>query len=132
MSAARNIVVTEVYDKGRVVATVIPAYTDKNGQPTVQCLTPFCNGFSTGKTHHGHNQDCIHAKKLLYAIAYEERRGRRWFPEVEYMHAQDEAEARIEWLCSDAPQVILERRIVGIAPVVGYKAKDDNGDKLSV
>ena len=74
--------------------------------------------------------------KKLYAIAYEykvgEGRYTRWIPEVDYLHAIDDCDARLQYFQSEPPEVMRQVRIVGIAPVIGYHVHDNHGDKLSV
>ena len=77
---------------------------------------------------------------ILYAIAYERRiiyfkngqRRRKWVPGIEYLHAKDEGDARLQYFQSELPGVMQETRIVGVAPVIGYHVEDNHGDKLSV
>jgi hypothetical protein len=77
--------------------------------------------------------------KTLYAIAYERRviyvkngeRRRRWVAEVEYLHAENEGDARLQYFQSEAPHVMQEVRIVGVAPVIGYHVNDNHGDVIS-
>ncbi len=77
--------------------------------------------------------------KILYAIAYEKRvsyvkngqRRRKWIPGMEYLHAVDEGDARLQYFQSEAPQVMQEVRIVGVAPVIGYHVNDNHGDDIS-
>lgn len=76
-------------------------------------------------------------KKELHAIAYEykvrDRNGKvRWVPEIDYLHATDTGDARLQYLQSEPPQVMREVRIVGVAKVLGYFVDDNHGDKLSV
>lgn len=77
--------------------------------------------------------------KRLYAIAYERRVGYvkngerryRWVPEIEYLHATDEGDARLQYFQSELPQVMQETRVVGVAPVIGYFVNDNHGDDIS-
>lgn len=77
--------------------------------------------------------------KILYAIALEKRvsyvkngqRRRRWVPEVEYLHAVDDADARLQYFQSESPHVMQEIRIVGVAPVIGYHVNDNHGDDIT-
>ncbi len=78
--------------------------------------------------------------ETLYAIAYERRvaytarngqRRRKWVPEIEYLHAIDEGDARLQYFQSEVPQVMHETRIVGVAPVIGYHVNDNHGDDVS-
>jgi hypothetical protein len=75
-------------------------------------------------------------EKKLYAIAYEYRlgrgRNRKWCADIDYLHATDAGDARLQYLNSEPPQVMREVRIVGIAPVLGYFVNDNHGEKLSV
>lgn len=77
--------------------------------------------------------------KILYAIALERRvvyfkygeRRRKWVPEVEYLHAVDEGDARMQYFNSELPTVMQEVRIVGVAPVIGYHVNDNHGDDIT-
>lgn len=72
-------------------------------------------------------------KKPLYAIAYEYRvRPGVWRPEIEYMHAEDNSDARLQFFRSEPNSNHRHMRIVGIAPVLGYFVNDNKGDALSV
>lgn len=75
-------------------------------------------------------------KTTLHAIAFEYRVGRgrhtRWIPEIDYLHAVDVADARLQYLQSEPPSVMREVRIVGVSRVLGYFVDDNKGDKLSV
>jgi hypothetical protein len=78
--------------------------------------------------------------KTLYAIMYEKRvvyyrgreRRRKWVPGSEYLHAKDLEDARLQYFNSEAPKVMQEVRIVGIAPVIGYHVNDNHGDDITV
>jgi len=76
------------------------------------------------------------AKTSLHAICYEYRVGRgrhtRWIPEIDYLHAVDVADARLQYLQSEPPQVMREVRIVAVSRVIGYFVDDNKGDSLSV
>ncbi len=71
--------------------------------------------------------------KLLYAVAFEHRKVIQhgnyktvvMKPDVEYLHAHDQGEARI--LFTSANPDRSAKVIVGIAPVVGVH-HDDNGE----
>lgn len=77
--------------------------------------------------------------KKLYAIAYEYRleyvvngeKRRKWVPEIDYLHAIDDGDARLQYLQSEPPSVMRETRIVGVAPVIGYFVNDSHGDDVS-
>lgn len=75
-------------------------------------------------------------KQQLYAIAYEYRIGRgrtrKWIPEIDYLHADDGADARLKFFQSEPLEIMREVRMVGVAPVIGYFVDDNKGDKLSV
>ncbi len=76
-----------------------------------------------------------HAKrsgKLLYGICYWHRVNGRIREEFLYCHADDDGDARSQYLNSSAGKGLLDLRIVAIAPVVGYHVKDEHGEKLSV
>ncbi len=70
--------------------------------------------------------------KKLYAIAYEYRVARgKWLPEIDYLHAVDDGDARLQFFLSETPEVMRETRVVGIAPVIGYFVNDNHGDDIS-
>lgn len=77
--------------------------------------------------------------KRLYAIAYERRvtyyaggrRRRKWVPDIEYLHAIDDGDARLQYFQSEHVGVMRETRIVGVAPVIGYHVNDKHGDDIS-
>jgi len=80
---------------------------------------------------------CIHCRTpweevpQLYAIAYEYRSSRNtWLPEFLYLHAVNDADARLQFFHSQSPHLYM--RIVGIAPVLGYLVNDSHGEDLSV
>ena len=71
--------------------------------------------------------------KRLYAIAYEYRvRRGKWVPEIDYLHATDDGDARLQFFQSESPAIMRETRIVGIAPVIGHYVHDNHGEAVSV
>ena len=71
--------------------------------------------------------------KFLYAIAYEYRvRVGVWKPDIIYLHAKDDGDARIQFFQSESQVKWRHMRIVGIAPVIGFHVNDSKGDNLSV
>ncbi len=68
----------------------------------------------------------------LYCIAYEryDRKGQLIKADFEYVHADSTAHARNQF-CHSRPNR-RRHKIVGVAPVIGYHALDDNADKVSV
>jgi hypothetical protein len=76
-----------------------------------------------------------HAKrsgKLLYAICYWHRVKGKMREEFLYCHADDDGDARQQYLNSSECRGLYDLRIVAIAPVIGYHVKDEHGEKLSV
>lgn len=72
-------------------------------------------------------------KRLLYCICYEYRVSRGvWDCDKWYFHGDDIEDVRLQFLRSNAPELMREIRIVGIAPVVGYFVDDKKGEQLSV
>lgn len=73
-------------------------------------------------------------QKALYAVAIERRvvsRGKVTIQaDFEYLRASDVNEARIIYTAANPDRRRV--RIVGIAPVVGYVAADDNADVVLV
>ena len=78
------------------------------------------------------------AGNLLFAICYEYRTARtdrghhHWSTGIEYLHAVDAGDARVKYLQWSPDKNRPHVRIVGIAPVVGYHALDDNADRVMV
>jgi len=68
----------------------------------------------------------------LYCIAYEVRRmvNNAWDIRVgfEYVHAPDQAQARYQFV--NAHLRVRGLHITGIAPAVGFEAKDNHGERL--
>lgn len=71
-------------------------------------------------------------KKPLYCIAYTERKGRKLVGQKLYVHANSIEEARLQYFQSELPTTLVQRDIVGIAPVIGYFVNDKHGNDLSV
>ena len=73
-------------------------------------------------------------KKILYAIAVErckyDKNGATWVADIEYLHATSASEAKVLYTSANPDRKKL--RIVGIAPVIGYIAEDDNADVVRV
>jgi hypothetical protein len=73
-----------------------------------------------------------HGNLTLYCVAYEVRRlvNRKIDVRVgfEYLHALDAANARFQFL--NAHTRVRGLHITGIAPAVGFEAKDSHGEKL--
>lgn len=70
--------------------------------------------------------------KILYAIAYnyKEKATRTWIPALLYLHAVDIQDARLQFLHGETEHERMN--VIGIAPVVGFFANDDNADSISV
>ena len=68
----------------------------------------------------------------LYCVAYEVRRfiNRAWDIRAgfEYIHAPDQAQARFQFI--QAHLKVRGLKITGVAPAVGFEAKDNHGEKL--
>lgn len=63
----------------------------------------------------------------LYAIAFNIKRGRHWFPHpVEYVHAEDAATARNIAIRSFKEQI----DIIAVAPAIGFHVADNHGERL--
>ena len=62
-------------------------------------------------------------QRKLYCAAYETRKGESLEPHKEYLHAEDDAEAKKFFWSQHGAEVT---HLVGIAPVVGFFAKDKN------
>ena len=88
------------------------------------------NGFAGGSLIHKGATG-----KALYAIAYMYRpRPGVWKGDFLYVHAESADDARLQYFQSNDPDMMSKMHVVitGVAPVIGYHAHDDNGDKLSV
>jgi len=71
--------------------------------------------------------------KTLFCIAYEEWRNGKWIPGLEYMHAKDEADARLQFggtFMGPRKRFRMFRgrsfRVIAAAPVFGFFAKQEN------
>jgi hypothetical protein len=72
-------------------------------------------------------------KRKLYCIAYEFKVSPGvWDADMVYMHGDTAEEIRLQFFRSNAPELMREIRIVGIAPVIGYFVEDKQGEVLSV
>ena len=70
--------------------------------------------------------------KILYSIAYNylEAKTKNWIPALLYLHAEDIEDARLQFFRGETEHARMN--VVGIAPVIGYFAEDDNADVVSV
>lgn len=79
------------------------------------------------------NRTPTKTNKVLYCICYEFKlRPGVWDCDKLYLHAENDGDARWQFLRAENPDLMREMRIVGIAPVVGYFVNDTRGEALSV
>lgn len=75
-------------------------------------------------------------KDPLFAIAMNVSiRGGPWKPRIEYLHAKDAGDARVQYLQSECMAMkagTFRVDIVGVSHVIGYFVNDNKGDILSV
>jgi hypothetical protein len=79
-----------------------------------------------------HTDIATRETKILYAVAYEfvDRKTGEVIPQIEYMHALDEPNARFQFHAGHRwPEV---GRIVSVGPVVGRFVDDKDGKRLSL
>lgn len=68
--------------------------------------------------------------KTLYCIQWMKFEGGKLVPQTDYCHAADRGDA---WKQFQGSLVVQHcRKIVAIAPVIGYNVHDSHGDKLSL
>lgn len=79
-----------------------------------------------------HTDIATRETKTLYAVAYEfvNRKTGEVIPQIEYMHALDEPNARFQFHAGHRwPEI---GRIVSVGPVVGRFVDDKDGKRLSL
>lgn len=60
-------------------------------------------------------------KKILYCVALLKFINNQWIGDFEYLHADDQADARIRFTCGNSAALVQGKmKITGIAPVIGY------------
>ena len=68
--------------------------------------------------------------KILYSIAWEKYENGKILPQLDYTHATDAGDAWKQFYGSIG--ALHCRKIVAIAPAVGFHVHDSHGDKLSL
>jgi hypothetical protein len=68
--------------------------------------------------------------KILYSIAWERYEGGKILPQLDYTHAADAGDAWKQFYSSIG--ALHCRKIIAIAPAIGYHVDDSHGDKLTV
>ncbi len=59
--------------------------------------------------------------KVLYCVALLKYKAGQWMADFEYLHADNQADARIRYTCGNSAALLSGRmKITDIAPVVGY------------